>query len=225
MSIVVMAEGDVDRAIVKAVAPGLLVPKPRELAAGREAAIERAADVAAQVGTRQVVLMLDWNTHTEEQLVTEVTGVLARSWGRPGLERTAGRWHHDDHRYVRLVPAGTPSDPRLKGWGVDRFMADDYLLALCLRNDALSAFCDGERHLTWRPADGASLEALLVETADVFKRRGIVLKSSKRYVHLIKAAIGFEASRATFAEKLIGRAPEAARAEVLGELLQQLAGP
>jgi hypothetical protein len=168
--------------------------------------------------------MLDWNTHTEDQLVAEVTRVLEKNWERRGLEPTDRRWTYDDLRSMRLVLAGTPADQRLKAWGVDRFMADDYLLALCLRDDSLSAFCDGERHLTWIPQDAASLEALLVELAEVFGKRGTVLSSSKRYIHLIRAAIGFEASRATFAEVLIKRAPETARSEVLGDLRRQLTG-
>jgi hypothetical protein len=224
MSVVVMAEGDVDRAVVQAIAPGMKVLIPKDQATGREAATRRAALTAKQVDSREILLMLDWNTHTEDQLVAEVTRVLEKNWERRGLEPTDRRWTYDDLRSMRLVLAGTPADQRLKAWGVDRFMADDYLLALCLRDDSLSAFCDGERHLTWIPQDAASLEALLVELAEVFGKRGTVLSSSKRYIHLIRAAIGFEASRATFAEVLIKRAPETARSEVLGDLRRQLTG-
>ncbi len=225
MSITVITEGDVDRAIIEALGLTLAVPKPKKRAPGREAAIERSADAAMQVGDREIVLMLDWNSHTEEQLVDEVTGVLGKSWDLPALERTDGNWRYDEHRFVRLVTAGTPTDPRLTSWGIDQFMADDYLLALCLRDDSLKTFCDGENYLTWCPDDATALHVLLDETAKTFKKRGITLSSSKRYVHLIKAAIGFEASRATFAEKLVERAPEAARADVLGDLQRQLTRP
>lgn len=222
MSTIVITEGDTDRALVEALQTNLKVPKPKKRAPGREAAIERAADAATMVGDRQIVLMLDWNSHTEKQLVDEVTGVLKRSWNHSDLERVDGAWRHADGGFVRLVMAGTPSDPRLIGWGIDRSMADDYLLALCLRDDSLGSFCDGERHLTWRPDNAAGLEALLVRTAEVFKEHDITLSSSKRYVHLVKAAIGFEASRATFAKHLIKRAADVAKTEVLGELQRKL---
>lgn len=222
MPITVIAEGDVDRAILKALAPELDVPKPKTHAPGREAAIERAADATVQVGEQNIVLMLDWNHHNEAQLIDEVTNVLKKSWGRDDLEASERRWSYDRQRDLRLITAGLPHSERLKRWKIDSFMADDYLLELCLHNDALEAFCDGEGHLTWTPKNAAAVENVLGAVAKTFQEHGITLSSSKRYVHLFKAAIGFEAARATFAEKLVKRAPQARKEEVLGDLRRQL---
>ncbi len=76
----VIAEGDVDRALVTALALQLDVPKPAsDKAPGRDAAIERAGVAAQQVGKHDIVLLLDRNSHSEEELIREVTGVLQNS--------------------------------------------------------------------------------------------------------------------------------------------------
>lgn len=117
MPITVIAEGDVDRAILKAIDPELDVPRPKHRAPGREAAIERAADATVQVGEQNIVLMLDWNHHTEAELIDEVTTVLRANWEMSTLKANARRWSYDAQRELRLVTAGLPQNERLKKLG------------------------------------------------------------------------------------------------------------
>src|SRR5690242_12209999 len=104
----IVVEGNTDYAIVKALDSTLPVAKP-ERAAGRDAAIRRAALAARQVGSHHIVLLLDWNGHTQEALQEEVRAILEAEWGTPPIQN-AGRYIHAKSS-VRLVPAGLPQDP------------------------------------------------------------------------------------------------------------------
>src|SRR5262249_8511749 len=134
-----------DRAIIHAIAPALDAPRP-EKPTGREAAIQRAAFAARQVGNPRIVLLLDRNGFTSEQLDREVHSELEAAAGGP--IRRSGPWFTWDDYAVRLVLAGLPTDPLLGELGVVRFTSDDYILKLLLTDEALRSFCAGESHLS-----------------------------------------------------------------------------
>ena len=77
-----------------------------------------------------------------------------------------------------------------------RFMIDDYLLKLCLTDEALSAFCRGVSQVAYRPQKASELESIIGRLAVELGKAGISVDSSKRYLDLIRATIGFAASRA-----------------------------
>ena len=87
-------------------------------------------------------------------------------------------------------------------------MIDDYLLKLCLTDEALSAFCRGVSQVAYRPQKASELESIIGRLAVELGKAGISVDSSKRYLDLIRATIGFAASRARFAELLISRSPQ-----------------
>jgi hypothetical protein len=78
---VVVGEGDVDRAILRAICRNEFnVPTPdRGEPQGREAAIRRAAVAAKQLDQR-IVLVLDLNGSQPEEIQREVERVLREVW-------------------------------------------------------------------------------------------------------------------------------------------------
>ncbi len=221
MPSVVVGEGDIDRAIIGTLCPSLDVPKPRrEETQGREAAMVRAAVAAKQEPPQRVVLVVDRNGFTPVQLDTEVTRVIAGAWGGTPVRR--GEWWVLGQSGVRLVIAGRPDDPLLSELGIVRFASDDYLLRLCLDDAAVQAFSASDARLAFRPRNAGELRDVLVEMVAILRGRGIVLETSKRFLNLVRAILGFEASRAEFASRLIQRAPSAIRDEVLGTLRHQI---
>jgi hypothetical protein len=210
----------VDRAIVKALCPTLNVPKPdAEESPGREAAIRRAATAAKLSGYR-IALLLDKNGRSSEQLKEEISGVFTKIWGRP--PESKGDWWVLGQSGVRLILAGMPGDESLLSLGIMKFTADDYLLKLCLNDRSLKSFCDGEGNLSYNPANSEVLREVLVEQVGLLRKRGITIDSSKRHLHLVRAILGFEASRAKMAEHLIKRCATEIRDAVLGKLRQEL---
>lgn len=226
MTVTYVVEGDVDRAVVKALlgADTAVLPERNDPnATGREAAIVRAAAAARRIRPQRVVLLLDRNSHTEDTLRAEVEAVLAREWDRADLARDgAGWWKFGKEQAVRLAPCGLPDDPTLGRLGVTRYMMDDYLLLLLLRDPALAAFCGAERNLAWTPPSASALCTVMDEMAAVLRGHGIAVDSSKRRMDLCRAALGFQAARATLADKLIGRCPPPVADEVLGDLRRAL---
>lgn len=119
--------------------------------------------------------------------------------------------------------AGLPSDNDLTALGCSRFMIDDYLLKLCLTDEALSAFCRGESQVAYRPQKASELESIIGRLAVELGKAGISVDSSKRYLDLIRATIGFAASRARFAELLISRSPQHLLSQMFGALRNDIA--
>lgn len=149
MPSLVVAEGAVDRAIVTALSSGLNVPEPEaDESPGREAAMKRAAVAAKLIGHR-ILLLLDMNGYSLEDLHREVGGVFQREWGVATQRR--GEWWEFGSSTVRMVAAGLPGDEELRSLGIVRFTSDDYLFKLVLDDGALRAFCDGENRLAHRP--------------------------------------------------------------------------
>lgn len=216
----VIAEGDTDRATVRAILPSVGLPMPETNEGGRIYAIHRAA-AACRLMDRRVVLLLDRNGFTANQIDDEVQRALAERWGHQPARK--GAWWVLGSSALRLVLAGLPVDPTLRELGIARYTADDYLLKLLLDDGALEAFCQGENNLSWRPANAIHLREAMERVRSALDAEGIPLDSSKRYVHVARASLGFEPSRAKLAEHLITRAPAAAVATVLGTLRTEIA--
>lgn len=116
--------------------------------------------------------------------------------------------------------AGLPEDPTLKTLGVTKSTMDDYLLLLCLDPDAVRAFCEGAR-IAHKPV-AADLHRLIAELGGVLRAKEVVIDSSKRYMDLVRAVVGFQGARATFAQDLIRKCPDLVRERVLGSLARQV---
>lgn len=204
----VVAEGDIDRAVIRA-ATGLDVPEPEPKVFGRSSAIAGAA-----------VLVLDRNGYTPTRIAKEVESALAKSWGSRPRRHEAWLLHASTSSAVRVVIAGMPDDPTLKDLGVRKFAIDDYLLLLCLDPVALGELCK-KANVAHRPKAG-TLRAILEELAERLRARHVRIDSSKRYLDMVRAVLGFPASRATFAGELIRMCPDPTRTRVLGDLAKEI---
>src|SRR5262245_40142704 len=114
----IVVEGHVDFAIINALDRTLPVVRPA-VPSGRDAAIRRAALAAKQVGSRQIVLVLDRNGHTEEELRDEVQDILSREWGIQILRH--GEWYLYGASKLRLVLTGIPDSPVVAEFGLVKF--------------------------------------------------------------------------------------------------------
>lgn len=218
----IVAEGDVDRAFLRGICPGLAnqIPEPEERAhPGREAAI-RTAGLSVKLVNQRTVLVLDKNGHSIDQLESEIVSVLTPIWGSPPVRR--GNWWALNNSGLRLVIAGLPGNPLLTELGITRFMSDDYLLKLLLTNESLLAFCGGETRLSYKPTSSDVLREILTSVVSTLRQRGIAIDTSKRYTHLARSIMGFDARPATFAEHLILRSPPDVREQVAGHLRREI---
>jgi hypothetical protein len=124
---------------------------------------------------------------------------------------------------VDIVLVGAVDDAALRALGVATWAIDDYLLRLVLDLDAYSAFAASERYAE---QDHARVVAKASELRNLFAANGIALRSSKRYLHLLRGVIDFRGAPATFAQLLVARASSVARPKldpVLSPLLEDLA--
>ncbi len=215
----VVVEGHVDHAIVQAIAPTLVVPRP-ESPSGREAAIKRAAVAAKQLGTHRIALLLDRNGYDVPQIHGEVRKAITKVWEEE-VEYKGG-WYRRGGSGLRLVMAGLPDNPLLAMLGIQRFSCDDYLLLMLLRDESLGAFCEGESHLSYQPASGIALQEMLFAAVGALRQWELRFVSSKQYVLLARSIIGFDAARATLAQRLIERAPPSIVEDILGTLRKEL---
>ncbi len=220
-SIQVFGEGNTDRAVLQSLLadspiPCAVLARDPDAAPGRDAMLRLAAVRARTLPHGVIVIVLDRNGHTEAGLHAEVREVLAREWQRADLGEGPW-WRHAGHD-VHLVLAGLPESLFLVERGVTRRCMDDYLLELFLDSGRLANFLAGENHLSFRPKDAAQLKGILVSVAAELDAQGVRLDSAKRYVHIVQAVLGFEATRATLAGHLVSRAPPALRDRVLGTL-------
>ncbi len=213
----IVAEGDTDRAVIHAITGLELPPEPGVF--GRDNAIRLAA-VAAKQLNRQIVLVLDTNGFTSEQIDKEVAADVAKIWGGPPPRHGPWFLHAPTSSAVRVVIAGLPNDATLKELGVVSHAIDDYLPLLCLDPEAIDEYCTRE-NLAHRPR-AAELRALLDDLAARLRARGVTMDSSKRYLDIIRAIVGFQASRAKFAADLIGRCPAGTRTRLFKTLAEQI---
>ncbi len=224
----IVVEGDVDRAVVEhfaLVPPANLLPtrKGGHRAPGREGAIRTAADLCLSLPeAKTIVVLLDRNGHTPEQLQAEVAAIAAATWGTPG--RVDGRYLGHENGRLRLVVAGLPTGTMTQELGLRRFMMDDYLLSLVREESCFDAFVAGENRLPWAGAGKThgDLLAIMARVTNSLRADGIAVDTSKRWIDLIRAVIGFQASRAVFAQHLVERSPPDAIDRILGALLADL---
>lgn len=213
----VVVEGDLDRAVLRALGFSEVIPREGGVAKGRDAAIRLAADTAKLLGSGPVTLVLDRNGSTEHQLRDEVCGELERRWEEEprgeGMTFSA-----DGPARVVLVPAGLPDEAVIEELGIERYMMDDYLLCLFFEDEALAAFCEGERQVPHRPESAAELRRLIDETSSLLRERGIKIDTAKRCFDLIRAIMGLQPTRATIAENLVRRSPKELQKKHLGSL-------
>src|SRR5205807_2094738 len=108
------------------------------------------------LGQDRIVLLLDWNGYSRHEIDKEVLSVISRQLNQEPKRK--GAWYFCGQSAIRIVLAGLPSDDDLRALGCSRFMMDDYLLKLCLTDEALRAFCGGESQVAYRPQKASDLE-------------------------------------------------------------------
>lgn len=218
----VFVEGDTDAALVQTLCPELVVPRPQPGSTGREAAMRRAAVRAKAPTPIRIFLLLDRNGHSREEVQQEALAVCRREWKSPDLP--PGPWLRPPagKGAVRVVLSGLPDDDILRDLGCTRFMADDYLLRVLLDEESLRAFCEKENNLGHVPPSAAWLLATLTELAQSLRARGVRIDASKRFVFLVRAVLGFDASRATMMQHAIERCAAPTRERLLGALRNTL---
>jgi hypothetical protein len=121
-----------------------------------------------------------------------------------------------------IVPVGQPRALDLRAeYGVATFAVDDYLLVLAREIDVYDALFKGEKDVE---VEHALAHRKLGEVLDLMKANGIPATKSKRLMHLFRAIIGFRASPAVFAERVVTKAIEVRGAAAVAELMQPLVG-
>ena len=110
MSHLIVAEGDVDRAVLSAIGLPNVLQKSERDQQGREQAFIVATTAATKAMGPPVVLVIDRNGFNEEQLAQEATGYLRESLGVEPIKKKK-LWFHGCRNPFHLVLAGFPADP------------------------------------------------------------------------------------------------------------------
>ena len=131
-------------------------------------------------------------------------------------------WYKTANSGVRLVFAGLPHDSEIQSLGITTFAADDYLLRLILDDESLASFCDSEERLDFVPSNSQELREILGELVGCLRKRGIEIASSKRYLDLVRAILGFRFSMTGFAQRMLRRSPPGKIDSVLGTVRDQI---
>ena len=99
---------------------------------------------------------------------------------------------------VALVAVGLADDKGLcTEYGIEELAMDDYILRLPLDADVYASVPDFDE-----VAYGTA-KSKLSEMSALLRSNGLPIRRSKRYLHLLRAVVGFPASSATFVQRII----------------------
>lgn len=116
-----------------------------------------------------------------------------------------------------LVGVGLPHDEELRTtFGIEEFAIDDHVFRLSRDPDVFAAIPD------FADVGHEAAEKKLNEMADLLRKNNLPIRRTKRFLHLLRAIVGFRASSATFIERLMTKAAGAVGADRVRELLSPL---
>lgn len=231
--LVVLCEGPSDRAILNELIGLSVLPSTLSVTVGGPTAAGLSGIAAAlsqriSVGER-VLAIRDRDLHrSSEDAAAELvamcaqTGVAVTALGGTGV--LSGRTFEGSgpNGVVRIgvCVAGLPSHPLMQRFGVSSHAIDDHLFAILCADDAFDALTRPEKNVT---CDHARCVAKLEEVRDLFVQNKLPLVSSKRFLHVACAIIGYRASPAQFASDLVRRSATLQSAQtVLDPLIQDI---
>ena len=216
-----LVEGDHDRAVLNALQAAGLLPENLEIGkkpdratiAGGEPEdgtgrlLFDAARFAAIAGTLTVVVR-DNDKLSPEGLKKWLHAGLKKQHNMPAVEELADKSpnlmfavEHGGH--VALIGAGLNQDSDLRNrFGLDSFTMDDYVLRLAVRQEIYEQVAQ----LREFPYEHGMRK--LDEVRELFKRNGITLTESKRYLQILRAIAGFAVSPTVFNDRVASAAYE-----------------
>ena len=209
-----LVEGPTDRATLDALTKygllsGMAAKSPEHSQAeGKDALAANAVDHA--IAELRVVVLHDFDALDEEMLHRSFEARLATAARSRNatLESGQQKWWlagQVGHRIV-LVGAGSTSSV-IAGHHVDRRSLDDHLLQLVCESAAtLEALTEAEL----RSHDKAMMK--LGELRNKLEEQEVPIRTSKRLLQLLRGIIGFNASPATYAVRIIAKANAVDRA-------------
>jgi hypothetical protein len=229
--VLLIVEGDVDRAVVEALqARGLLpvlpiAPQKGEKPQGRDAqpnrlralvrssnpppdriAVLRDYDDARRDANLATALAeaLRLQTTGSTDTVTHHAGATSLSYASQGVTTP-----------VDVLGVGLHADSDLAEYGVTRPSMDDYLVKLVLHTDA-------ELGSVLKATDRGRVRHKVLEVCRLMGGQGFAVSEAKRVLSVFKAVAGFRATDATLASESIAHAPVPVVGSVFMPLVDQL---
>lgn len=118
---------------------------------------------------------------------------------------------------VALVGVGLSTDEDLRtSYGIEEFAIDDHIFDLSRDPDVFAAIPDfvGVTH--------EIATTKLSELAAVLRRNDLPIRRTKRYLHLLRAIVGFRASSAAFVDRLLTKSVNVLGASRVREFMAPL---
>lgn len=221
----VLVEGDLDGVLFEDLFRRTALQQYQVKKTGGKDNIDLLLDVVER-GEPEVFVCWDLDGNSEEGLLDDLVSKLRSQAKSRNLALTActiDRLKAEVNGCsVRLVPVGLPRDSELRKLGVISFGGDDYVLRLLLEKSVFDAFVSGEGLKTLPHEKAiAKHKATADRLSEQLKQNGLVpLESGKRHLELLKAVIGFRASPATLACRVLSSTPEENWGSVVGPLVK-----
>ena len=118
---------------------------------------------------------------------------------------------------VALVAVGLCDDRELRDvFGIEEFAIDDHIFRLCRDADVFAAIPD------FKDVTHEVAMRKLSAMATLLRENGIAVRRSKRFLHLLRAIVGFRASSAAFVSRLLTKAHQKVGSDRVRELLTPL---
>jgi hypothetical protein len=163
--------------------------------------------------------LADWFRKQLEDDVKTSTPPLTLEEKRPDKGRVALYTITGEGRSGRvvLVAVGLADDEELrKDYGIDKFAIDDHILRLVRDQRVYTAVSELESV----PHDLAMRK--MIEVGDLLRKNGILIRQTKRFLHILRAVAAVRPSSAVFIERLMKKAGEALTAAELRSLFTPL---
>lgn len=120
---------------------------------------------------------------------------------------------------LKIVPVGLPRNPFLVSLGVKSHSIDDFLLVLLHERSVYDQFLEVEKLKT---PDFETTFSGLKKAAETLRKEGISIDRSKQMLDLVRAILGFRASPATLAERVLKAAPSPIAEDLLRPLAEAI---
>lgn len=221
---VLSCEGDTDRAVFRHIpnAQGYDIlpdkPKPcttRVSGGGNIRALEITVPLIRQ-GIPLVVTALDLDRGTPEILFARAERMLNEA--QLAFTGAAGTYVVGSTRF-HVIPVGLPGHPTLQRLGIRSHAIDDYLALLLHEQETYEELMRRERLAGLVHADFCST---LLDTVSFLRSKQVQVDNCKQVLDVARAIVGFRASPATLADRILQCAPIETAQAVLQPLIQAL---